>query len=147
MKQAITYRRLDAQDREEISRGLSQSRTYGQIALDLNREVSTISREVSRLIYSPRSYRATFAQEVAVRKRKHPKAHKLLINERLRLNVEDKLLKEHWSPQQIVDRIKLEYPNDMTMRVSHETIYTYVFCLARGDLKKELKAVLRQHNR
>jgi IS30 family transposase len=32
-----------------------------------------------------------------------------------------------------------------TMRVSHETIYTYVFCLARGSLKKELKASLRQH--
>jgi IS30 family transposase len=33
----------------------------------------------------------------------------------------------------------------MAMRVSHETIYSYVFCLARGSLKKELKAALRQH--
>lgn len=59
--------------------------------------------------------------------------------------VEDKLLHEHWSPQQIAARLKLEYPNDMAMRISHETIYTYVFCLARGSLKKELKAALRQH--
>ncbi len=116
-----------------------------QIASELDRPPSTVSRELSRLRYSPFSYRATFAQEVAVRKRKHPKAHKLQTNERLRLYVEDKLLNEHWSPQQIAARIKLEYPNDMTMRVSHETIYTYVFCLARGSLKKELKASLRQH--
>jgi IS30 family transposase len=145
MKQAVTYKRLNAEEREEISRSLSQGHSYGQIALKLNRGTSTISREVSRLRYNPRSYRANFAQEVAVRKRKHPKAHKLQTNERLCLYVEDKLLNEHWSPQQIAARIKLEYPNDMAMRISHETIYTYVFCLSRGSLKKELKAALRQH--
>ena len=145
MKQAIIYTRLTAVEREEISRALSQGWSYGQIATKLSRETSTISREVSRLRYNPRSYRATLAQEVAVRRRKHPKAHKLQTNEQLRLYVEDKLLNEHWSPQQIAARLKLEYPNDMTMRVSHETIYTYVFCLARGSLKKELKAALRQH--
>jgi IS30 family transposase len=145
MKQAVTYTRLNAHEREEISRSLSQGQSYGQIALKLGRETSTISRELSRLRYNPVSYRATFAQEVAVRKRKHPKARKLQTNERLRSYVEDKLLNEHWSPQQIAARIKLEYPNDMAMRVSHETIYTYVFCLARGSLKKELKAALRQH--
>jgi IS30 family transposase len=145
MKQAPTYTRLSAEEREEISRALSQGQGYGQIGMSLGRSTSTISRELSRLRYRPSSYRATFAQEVAVRKRKHPKAHKLQKNERLRLYVEDKLLNEHWSPQQIAARIKLEYPNDITMRVSHETIYTYVFCLARGSLKKELKAALRQH--
>lgn len=145
MKQVATYTRLSAEEREEISRGLSQNLTYRQIAKGLGREASTVSREIARLRYSPASYRATFAQEVAARKRKHPKAHKLQTNERLRLYVEDKLLNDRWSPQQIASRIKLEYPNDMTMRVSHETIYTYVFCLARGGLKKELKAALRQH--
>jgi IS30 family transposase len=61
------------------------------------------------------------------------------------LYVEDKILNDHWSPQQIAARIKLGYPNDMGMRVSHETIYTYIFCLARGSLKKEFKTALRQH--
>lgn len=145
MKQAVTYTRLNAKEREEISRGLVQNLSYCRIAQLLHRETSTISREVARLRYNPASYRATFAQDVAIRKRKHPKAHKLLTNDQLRLYVEDKLLRERWSPQQIAVRIKLEYPNDMTMRVSHETIYTYVFCLARGSLKKELKATLRQH--
>lgn len=141
----MNYTRLRLEEREEISRGFATNKTLRQIALELERPPSTVSRELSRLRYNPSSYRATFAQEVAVRKRKHPKAHKLQTNEQLRLYVEDKLLNEHWSPQQIAARIKLEYPNDMTMRVSHETIYTYIFCLARGSLKKELKAALRQH--
>lgn len=145
MKQVTKYNRLTSHEREEISRGLAQRLSYGQIARGIGRDTSTVSRELSRLRYNPTSYRATFAQEVAVRKRKHPKARKLQTNERLRLYVEDKLLNEHWSPQQIAARIKLEYPNNMAMRISHETIYTYVFCLARGSLKKELKAALRQH--
>lgn len=145
MKQVTQYRRLTAHEREEISRGLAQSLSYGEIARSIGRDTATVSRELSRLRYSPSSYRATFAHEVAERKRKLPKAHKLLTKERLRQYVEDKLLIEHWSPQQIAARIKLEYPNDMDMRVSHESIYTYIFCLARGSLKKELKAALRQH--
>jgi len=54
-------------------------------------------------------------------------------------------LKLHWSPEQIAARLKLAYPTDMSMRVSHETIYTYVYCYAKGELKKELVASLRQH--
>lgn len=49
-----------------------------------------------------------------------------------------------WSPQQIADRLKLEYPTDMNMQISHESIYTYIYCLARGSLRKELVGYLRQ---
>ncbi|MFO0970821.1 MAG: IS30 family transposase [Candidatus Saccharimonadales bacterium] len=141
------YKRLTAEEREEISRSLAQGHTLGQIARQLKRETSTMSRELSRLRYTPKYYRATFAQEMADAKRNHRKTNKLLVNKRLRDYVHHKILVEHWSPQQIAARLKLEYPNDMSMRVSHETIYTYVFCLARGSLKKELKAALRQHRR
>lgn len=53
-------------------------------------------------------------------------------------------LRLHWSPQQIAARLTLAYPTDMSMRALHETIYTYVYCLARGGLKKELVSALRQ---
>lgn len=145
MKETTTYTRLSAEEREEISRGLAQRLTLGEIARLLGRETSTISRELSRLNYSSKYYRATFAQEMADDKRNHRTSNKLLVNERLRDYVHRRILVEHWSPQQIAARLKLEYPNDMDMRASHETIYTYVFCLARGSLKKELKAALRQH--
>lgn len=144
MKQATTYRRLSASEREDISRALAQGQTFGEIGRAVGRPVSTISRELSRLRYSPQYYRATFAQEMADSKRNHRQAHKLLLNGQLLDYVLEKILKERWSPQQIAARLKIEYPNDMEMRVSHETIYTFVYCLARGDLKKELKAALRQ---
>lgn len=145
MKTAPTYKRLSAREREEISRGLAAGQTFGQIATVLGREVSTVSRELSRLRYNPRSYRATFASEIALKKRNHRKTvqPKLLRNKQLRRYVITHL-RLLWSPEEIAARLKLAYPNDMTMRASHETIYTYVYCLARGELKKELIATLKQ---
>jgi len=82
---------------------------------------------------------------MAHKKRNHrTKAQpKLLRNKALRSYVITHL-RLFWSPEQIAARLKLAYPDDMSMRVSHETIYTYVYCLARGELKKELIATLRQ---
>jgi IS30 family transposase len=49
----------------------------------------------------------------------------------------------NWSPQQIAVRLRSDYPEDMTMRVSHETIYKTLFVQARGALRKELTTCLR----
>ena len=137
------YTRLSATEREEISRGLATGQSLRQIATNLARPPSTLSRELSRMRYNPSSYRATFAHEVALRRRIHRLDHKLVHNERLRRYVIEHL-RLHWSPQQIADRLKLGYPTDMDMQISHESIYTYVYCLARGSLKKELVGYLRQ---
>jgi IS30 family transposase len=140
----MNYTRLTLTEREEISRGFAVSMSLRQIADSLARPPSTISRELSRLRYHPASYRAIFAHDVALRRRNHRRGDaKLLNHELLRQYVVDHL-RLGWSPQQIEARLKIEYPNDMTMRVSHETIYTYVYCLARGSLKKELISCLRQ---
>src|SRR6266568_5332528 len=146
MKHAATYRRLSTWEREEISRSLAQGKTFGQIAHYLGRDVSTVSRELSRLRYNPLTYRATFADGIACSRSNHRRhvPPKLLQNHRLRMYVIEHL-KLHWSPEQIAARLKLAYPTDMSMRVSHETIYTYVYCYAKGELKKELVASLRQH--
>jgi IS30 family transposase len=145
MKQPVTYTRLSTEEREEISRGLAAGQTFGQIAKMLSREVSTVSRELSRLRYNPHSYRATFAGEIALKKKNHRKTiqPKLLRNKALQTYVITHL-RLLWSPEQIAARLKLAYPDDMSMRASHETIYTYVYCLARGELKKELIATLKQ---
>jgi IS30 family transposase len=145
MKQPITYTRLNGIEREEISRALVQNKSLGQIAHELGRSPSTISRELSRLRYSRAAYRATFAQEVARRKRNHRARTppKLLVNNRLR-NYVVQHLKLRWSPEQIAHRLKLEYPNDVSMRISHEAIYTFMYCHAKGELKQELIANLRQ---
>ena len=48
-----------------------------------------------------------------------------------------------WSPQQIAQRLRLDFPGDETMRVSHEAIYQALFIQGRGALKRELTACLR----
>jgi IS30 family transposase len=48
-----------------------------------------------------------------------------------------------WSPEQISGWLKTQYPDDKSMRVSHETIYRSLFIQARGVLKKELIEHLR----
>ena len=137
------YTRLSLSEREEISRGLAVGHSLQHIATSLARPPSTVSREISRLRYNRTSYRATFSQEVATRRRVRRTDHKLLQNKQLQLYVVEHL-RLHWSPQQIAASLKLSYPTDMDMRVSHESIYTYVYCLARGSLKKELVGYLRQ---
>lgn len=48
-----------------------------------------------------------------------------------------------WSPEQIARRLRLDFPEDETMRVSHEAIYQSLFVQGRGALKRELTACLR----
>jgi IS30 family transposase len=52
-----------------------------------------------------------------------------------------------WSPVQISNSLTLLYPNNRSMQISHESIYTYIYLLSRGELKKELIAGLRQRKR
>lgn len=48
-----------------------------------------------------------------------------------------------WSPQQISSRLRLDYPGDATMRISHEAIYQALYVQSRGALRRELTACLR----
>lgn len=48
-----------------------------------------------------------------------------------------------WSPEQISQRLKVDFPEDPTMRISHEAIYQSLYIQGRGALKRELSACLR----
>lgn len=48
-----------------------------------------------------------------------------------------------WSPEQISNRLKVDFPDDESMRISHETIYTSLYVQGRDALKRELTACLR----
>jgi IS30 family transposase len=48
-----------------------------------------------------------------------------------------------WSPEQIAQRLKVDFPEDLTMRISHEAIYQALYIQGRGALKRELSACLR----
>jgi IS30 family transposase len=48
-----------------------------------------------------------------------------------------------WSPQQISARLQLDFPDDASMRISHEAVYQALYVQSRGALKRELVACLR----
>src|SRR4051794_951776 len=48
-----------------------------------------------------------------------------------------------WSPQQVSERLRLEFPDDLSMRISHEAIYQALYVQSRGALTRELVACLR----
>src|SRR6266567_7254236 len=48
-----------------------------------------------------------------------------------------------WSPEQIANRLRVDYPDDASMRISHEAIYQALYVQGRGALRRELTACLR----
>lgn len=141
------YRRLTDAEREEISRCLAQGTSISAIASIVQREVSTISREVNRNSGTS-GYRAFSAGRRAHERassRRHGKS-RITGEYRLRRYVLGKL-KMRWSPQEIVKRLQEEYSGDMTMRISHEAIYRYIYVLPRGELKRALIQALRQERK
>ena len=134
-------RALTLAEREEISRGLSAGYSLRRIAQTLQRSPSTISREVTRNGGRQR-YRATQADKAAWERSRRPKVCRLAQHGKLRRSVANKLALD-WSPEQISGWLKCAYPDDETLRVSHETIYKSIFVQTRGVLKKELQKHLR----
>ena len=133
--------RLSLAEREEISRGLAAGLSVRMIASGLGRAPSTVSREV--LGHGGRSgYRAAAADRAAWSRAVRPKATKLATSPALAALVSAKLALD-WSPQQIAGWLKIEFPDDGQMQVSHESIYRSLFVQSRGSLRKELTTHLR----
>jgi len=132
---------LSLSEREGISRGIAAGESGRAIAERLGRAASTVCREIGR--YGGRdAYRAGKADVGAWRAALRPKACLLALNRTVRNLVASKLALQ-WSPEQISGWLREEFPDDESMRVSHETIYRSLFIQARGVLKKELIAHLR----
>ena len=132
-------------EREDISRGIASGSSIREIARCLGHAASTVSREVvrhgGRLVY-----RAHDADQQAWNAALRPKRCLLAMNWKLRDVVASKLILD-WAPEQISGWLKTQYPDDESMRVSHETIYRSLFIQARGVLKKELMDHLRSKRR
>jgi len=138
--------RLNVFEREEISLGLAKGYSQRDIAALLGRSPSSISREISRNTEYGQFYRAVNAQKRANRlAHTARKKRKLDIDEPLKQYVL-KQLDLLWSPEQIAKRLKIVYPTNMAMRISHESIYSYLYVLPRGALRKELVKCLRRRH-
>jgi IS30 family transposase len=173
----LSGRYLSFAEREEIALLHAQDHGVREIARQIGRSPSTISRELRRNAASRGGrldYRASTAQWHADRSARRPKPAKLAINEPLRRYVQDRLSglvarpggsvvagptvrwvgRRHgrrkdrrwgkaWSPEQISHRLRVDFPDDESMRISHEAIYQSLYVQGRGALRRELTACLR----
>lgn len=178
MSSPISGRYLSFAEREEIGLLSAQGIGVREIARQIERSPSTVSRELTRNAATrggKLEYRASVAQWKAELISKRPKPAKLVTNPQLRRYVQDRLEgkvhdaggreiagprqapfigrnKPHrgdrnwvngWSPEQISNRLQIDYPDDESMRISHETIYQALYIQGRGALKRELVSCLR----
>jgi IS30 family transposase len=139
--------RLTFEQREEIAILYAAGESNAQIARSVGCHRSTIGRElaINSTFYADRRqprYRASMAQKRADWRARRDAPSKLADNDRLRQVVQDQLEEEH-SPEQISARLKLDFPDDPEMRVSHETIYRALYVQGRGELRRDLHQRLR----
>jgi IS30 family transposase len=178
MVSSVTGRYLSFPEREEIATLRARGVGVREIARQLGRDPSTISRELRRNAATrggKLDYRASVAQWKAELLARRPKTAKLVTNDRLREYVQERLSGQvryqdgkpaagpvaapwkgrnkprrqdrrwvsAWSPEQISRRLRIDFPDDESMRISHEAIYQALFIQGRGALKRELVACLR----
>jgi transposase, IS30 family len=133
--------RVGFEERIEIAIRVARGESNAEIARGLGRHRSTIGRELARC-RSRGPYRPVPAQRRADRLARRAKPTRLAQNPRLLAAVEAGLGRR-WSPQQIARWLRREYPDDVGMHVSHETIYQSLYVQSRGELRRELTAQLR----
>ena len=174
----LSGRYLSFAEREEIALLRARGAGVREVARQVGRSPSTISRELRRNAATrggKLEYRASIAQWKAELMARRPKTAKLAAGERLREYVQERLSGQvrrpdgtavpgpatrpwngrnkprrqdrrwakAWSPQQISARLRLDFPDDDAMRISHEAIYQALYVQSRGALKRELVACLR----
>lgn len=104
-------------------------KTVTEIAKELERHKSSVSRELhGKPRKGPGAYDADTAHERALMRIEQrgntPKTQRTPL---LRTYIEDKMMREKWSPEQIHLRLPHDHPNDETMRIATETVYQEVY--------------------
>ncbi|MFJ6738136.1 IS30 family transposase [Streptomyces sp. NPDC091279] len=139
-------RYLREADRIHIADRLRENASVRQIAAELGRSPSTISREIRRngALWRGRdwTYRPHAAQRRAEERRPRPKPGRIGQNPELRDFVQHHLALR-WSPEQICQALRTAFPDRPEMHVVHETIYQALYVQGRGELRRELTRALR----
>lgn len=140
----MTYHHLSLDERNQIQQQLNQGHGVRAIAQTLNRHQSTISREIRRGISRTQTQTYCASQTHHTSQQQRHRGHgKLSLDHPNWPTIRD-YLDQGWSPQQITGRLKHMHPDQPTWVVSHQTIYTFIHALPRGELKKELLSYLRK---
>jgi transposase, IS30 family len=156
-------RRLTIHDRHRIAVGVELKLSIRAIGRMIGRTHTTVQRELdrNRTVRHPVGYRSRardrrgrrighgtarydpeLAHNRAELRARRPKTAKLAADDRLRVEVQDRLI-DKLSPEQIEHRLQVDFPDELQMRVSHEAIYQALYVQGRGALRRELVACLR----
>jgi IS30 family transposase len=139
----VSARYLSEAERVAIADGLIRGRSLRDIAEELGRAPSTVSREIRRNRDDRTGrYQPFGAQRRAVARRPRPKPRKLAHESDLREFVQLHLEK-HWSPEQISMALPGLFPERPEMRVGHEAIYQALYAQGRGQLHRHPAGLLR----
>ncbi len=132
---------LSPMDRVTIAVGRRQGLSQVEIARLIGRSPSTVSRELARNTRPKERYDARLAQFRAEGRLLRPRSTKLAMDPRLRGYVQDRLGRR-WSPEQISNMLRRDFPHEPAMRISTESIYRAVF-RASGGLTRDHRNRLR----
>ena len=137
------YQQLQYEERIAIASFQVKGLSIRAMARILNRAASTISREILRNAPSGQ-YSCTFAQKRRNRRRVFCRPAPKLIAGSALFDQVCTLLKQKWSPEQIAIYLHRNFPNESCQRVSHETIYNAIYAMPRGELRRDLIALMRR---
>jgi IS30 family transposase len=143
MQRKNIYQHLQPEERMTIASMKQQGLSMRAMARILGRPASTVSRELVRNTCSRIGYASLPAQIRYTRRREAARPHRKLHAQSVAWQMVSTLLNWKWSPQQISGTLKRMCPNDPTLHVSHETIYTAIYAHPRGELRRQLIACLR----
>jgi len=142
-KREISPRYLSEDERVRIADLRRVGHGVREIAQELGRSPSTISRELRRnRDQGGGSYRPFTAQRMAVERRARPGRGKLIRDPQLRGFVAERLGKR-WSPEQIAQAMRVQFPDQPERHLAAETIYQAVYRPELGGLGRKLPKVLR----
>jgi IS30 family transposase len=139
----VCGRYLNETERIHIADRVREKASIREIARELGRAPSTISREIRRNRHPGNGqYRPHAAQARADARRPRPKPGKIGQNAELRAYIQGHL-HQRWSPEQICQSLRKSFPERPEMHVCHETIYQALYVQGRGELRRELTRALR----
>lgn len=133
--------KLTALERDRIGVGLAAGLSQAEIARQIGRSRSTVSREIARNAGPDGTYYGSVAHVKAFERSRRPKAFKLDGRADL-ITAITGWLDQGWSPKLIALVLRQHAGGDHTAMVSHETIYQSLYVQARGHLRADLHRAL-----
>ena len=138
---------LTFSDRADIAAGLRAGQGVREIARDIGRDPSVVSREIRRNKTRTRGYRPVFADCAAERRRHRPQTRLVDADPVLGARVRADLRRSR-TPRQVARRLRLEasdasvglMPGSLPAdgkTISHEAIYQWIYALPKGELARE----------